>query len=296
MFKRQKLPLNPVSNQASDLSALRQGTEFLEGKLQGLPEEKRKTFFKLPDTPLVRIPLFSAMAVFFLAAFYLTVQRVVKVPDNAALPLVENGLPQSISPTLAPSPVAPTGGVAASPSPEKSNFRLENENEITRIIFTDESGATQTLREYSSPGESPVREISLSPESGYLAVSRGTSISGSLEIIDLSSLKTIALLDQYGRYFWVNEGKIVFNTAQAVPIPRPYEGGLGFSLATYNAFTGETKIIKEADNKTDFVLTRVVNGEIYFNKIIGSDPETWLKLTESKWRINFEGNIEEEIG
>lgn len=298
MFAKKK-PANPAPAPppaaVGELStAAKTDGEFLEGKFQGIPEEKRRLMFVLPANPLVKIILIGSLVVFLLLAVFLTWQRAAR-PSPPTPPVVTGATPTPVIPEELLPTVSPSVSQPASASARKHDFRIEQEGDLGRVVYTDTDGETKILREHFPPVQPPLKELFLSPENGFIVISSGTSTTSSLEVIDLGSDATLATLSAYNRPVWLAEGKLVFNTPEPLNIPRPYEGGEGFSLATYLASDFGPKIIKPADDRNDYLLERVEKQEIYYKKVTASDPATWLKLTETHWRINFDGNIEEQI-
>lgn len=296
MFSPKTKTADDSTRKDQDLTVLKQDSEFLEGKFQGLPEERRIFFFKIPESALLRFFLATVAVALIILAVFFSFQRLIGNRITSGQPF-----------ELDPSPAVTSGpGPAADSTPEailttlsvgrRSNFRIEEKDQLSQVVFTDNlSGEDKVLREYSTPDRGPARRLLLSPEGGFLAISIGTSMSGTIEVVNLADEQTIGVLVEYGRFFWLKEGGLVFNTSQELSDPRPFEEGLGVSLATFDAGTGQVRVIKQADSHTDYILERVDQEEIYFKKVVGSDPETWLELTETYWRINFDGNIEEKL-
>lgn len=172
-------------------------------------------------------------------------------------------------------------------------FRIDEEEEITRVVMIDEEGQERMLREYQAE-TGPARKLYPSSNDKFLAISLGTGMLGSLEIIDLETEETVETLEEYGKVIWFDEQRLVLNVPEEVEPPRPYEEGDGVSLATFDAVLGEYNFLKQADTNTDYVLVKIVNEEIFFEVVVASDPD-WKDFTTSRWRINFEGTLEEEV-
>jgi hypothetical protein len=117
---------------------------------------------------------------------------------------------------------------------------------------------------------------------------------GSLEIVNLETEETVETLEEYGKVIWFDEQRLVLNVPEEVEPPRPYEEGDGVSLATFDAVLGKLNFLKRADSNTDYVLEEIKNEEIFFEVVVASDPD-WKDFTTSRWRINFEGTLEEEV-
>ena len=200
----------------------------------------------------------------------------------------------------------PTPAVIPSPSPTSTpfrplkefkppfTFRIEEEEEITRVVVIDGEGQERVLREYQWPETGRARKLYSSSKDKFLAISLGTGMLGSLEIIDLETEETVETLEEYGKVIWFDEQRLVLNVPEEVDPPRPYEGGEGVSLATFDAVLGELNFLKRANLNTDYVLKEIKNKEIFFEKVVASDP-SWTNFTTSQWRTNFDGSLEEEV-
>ncbi len=128
-----------------------------------------------------------------------------------------------------------------------------------------------------------------------MAISHGTALLGSLEIVDLESEETRATLSEYGKVIWFDEHRLVLNTPEKVEPERPYEGGEGFSLAVFDAATDEHRLLRQADEKTDYPLVRIENEEIFFEQRVAKSADDWTELQTTLWKINFEGTVEMEV-
>lgn len=174
------------------------------------------------------------------------------------------------------------------------SFRIDEQGDLTRVILIDKTGEERVLREYRWPESGRARRLYPSPNNQFLAISKGTAYLGSLEIINLGNEETIASLSEYGKAIWLDGNRLVFNTPETVDPPRPYEGGEGVNLAAFDAGSNQLRVLKRADEVTDYPLLKVEDGEIFFEKRVVKE-EDWTQPTITQWKINFEGTVEIEI-
>ncbi|HUS52311.1 MAG TPA: hypothetical protein VMX77_02490, partial [Candidatus Bathyarchaeia archaeon] len=175
------------------------------------------------------------------------------------------------------------------------SFRIDEEGDLTKVILIDKAGEERVLREYHWPDTGRARRLYPSPNNQFLAISQGTAHLGLLEIINLGNEETIASLSEYGKVIWLDGSKLVLNTPETVDPPRPYEGGEGVNLAAFDAASNQSRVLKRADEATDYPLLRVEDGEIFFEKRVVKEEGDWTQPTITQWKINFEGTVEIEI-
>jgi hypothetical protein len=175
------------------------------------------------------------------------------------------------------------------------SFRIDEEDDVTKVVLMTEDGQERVLREYHWPETGRARRLDVSPHNQFLAVSQGTAHLGSLEIINLENEETVAILSEYGQVIWLDDHRLVLNAPETVDPPRPYEGGEGVSLVAFDAASNHQRFLKKADAITDYPLQRVENEEIFFEKRLVKEGNDWTNPKISYWKINFEGTVEMEV-
>lgn len=185
---------------------------------------------------------------------------------------------------------------SAGSSESETTYRIETGELASQLVAVASNGGEAVIREYD-PSEIEVCQLSVSPGGGYLLVELAANALGQLELIDLAVREPVVVLPQYGgRWFWFAEGQLVYNAPEKVVPSRPFGTGEGLSLAVFEAKGTVQRLLKQADETTDYILERIENNEIIYKKVrVEKRRPDWLAPTISYWRTNFSGTLEERI-
>jgi hypothetical protein len=108
----------------------------------------------------------------------------------------------------------------------------------------------------------------------------------------------VATFSVQGKTKWLNNNELIYQEAQQVNPPRPWENGYGIGLSKIRATDGKKQILLQADKLNDYQLLKVENEIIYFSKRTVASSDDWEvqeKQIETYWKINTDGTNMTEI-